>query len=95
MLETQIKFSSTILPICLPNAGEVLDGFGIAVGFGSTESNNEGSFLLQEVEVPIVDNEECLRSDSEFYETFLNAGSFCAGKKGVTKNVCGGDSGEM
>lgn len=94
MLETQIKFSSKVLPICLPHAGEVLGGIGTAVGFGSTENDNERSFILKEVQIPIVDNDECLQSDSEFYEKFLNAGSFCAGEKGVIKNVCGGDSGE-
>lgn len=95
MLETQIKFSSNVLPICLPQATAVLEGYAIAVGFGSTKTDNEGSVMLQEVEIPIVDNDECLANDSDFYEKFLNQGNFCAGKKGAIKNVCGGDGGEI
>ena len=72
-----------------------LQGYAIAVGFGSTLDDKEGSMLLQEVEIPIVDIDECKGSDSEFYEKFLNHGNFCAGKKGVIKNVCGGDEGEI
>jgi secreted trypsin-like serine protease len=94
MLDTQIRFSSSVLPICLPNVGVSLQGFAIAVGFGGTDTNREGSAILQEVEIPIVDNIECLANDSEFYEKFLNHGNFCAGKKGVVKNVCGGDEGK-
>lgn len=96
MLETQIKFSSNVLPICLPSAGVPLQGYAIAVGFGGTKDNVEGSHILQEVEVPIVDDKnECLENDAEFYEKFLNHGNFCAGKKGVFKNVCKGDEGNL
>ena len=51
--------------------------------------------FLQEVEIPIVDDDECKGSDSEFYEKFLNHGNLCAGKKGEIKNVYGGDEGKI
>lgn len=95
MLESQIKISTKVLPICLPELGVELEGIATVVGFGSTENEKFGSSSLRQVEIPIVANEECFKVDSDFYDKFLNEGNFCAGKSGETKNVCGGDSGKF
>lgn len=94
MLETQIKLSVNILPICLPEPGIVLQGTGTVVGFGGTESDPSGSGVLREVNVKIVSDDECIEADADFSDN-LNQGNFCAGNKGEVKNVCGGDSGKV
>lgn len=94
-LETQIKFSSSVLPICLPELGMALTGSGIMVGFGGIEKDEGGSSVLREVQMPLVSNDECYDNDSDFFDQYLNYGNFCAGKKGESRNICNGDSGNF
>lgn len=90
MLETQIKFSAKILPICLPPPGAVLKEIGTIVGFGRTETNRHGSVKYREAELAIVSNEEC----DDKAESSLNQENFCAGRADGMKNVCDGDDGK-
>lgn len=90
VLENQIKYSTRVLPICLPTKGVVLDGVGVVVGFGSTEVDIDGSLMLREAEVPIATNTDCFESDVEFFEQFLDADKFCAGQENELKNICEG-----
>lgn len=90
VLENQIKYSTTVLPICLPAQDNALDNFGVIVGFGSTEVDVDGSLLLMEAEIPIAPREDCFESDIEFFERFLDEDKFCAGREDELKNVCEG-----
>lgn len=94
MLQTQIAYKSSVLPICLPQLGVTLEEIGTIVGFGGTKSDRGGSSGLRHAMIPIVSDEECSEADPDFFNELLNRGNFCAGKKGELKNVCSGDSGE-
>lgn len=86
ILESQLKFSRRIFPICFPDQGIVPEEVGSIVGF----RNKNFAGVLGEVELPIVDESECLEND-------LNVGekSFCAGRKGEVENVCRSYLGEF
>lgn len=95
MLQTQVVYSPSVLPICLPELGIAHETTGTIVGFGGTENDQYGSSSLRHADIPIATKDECYQADADFFGQFLNQGNFCAGKKGELKNVCGGDSGEM
>lgn len=95
MLAAQIIFSSNILPICLPQFGIVLEGPGTAIGFGQSSGSSSDVMTLQEVQVPIAEDDVCFASDNEFYEKYLDKQSFCGGTKEKGANVCGGDRGKF
>lgn len=83
MLELQIKFSTSILPICLPQQGIVLGTKGMTLGFP-----NDNRPLVDDT-VSIRDSRECLETSPDFYERFLNDGNVCASKNSL--NSCGVD----
>lgn len=68
--------------------------FGTAIGYGSTVKSVSYSDVLRQAEMPIVENEECLDTDQEYYNKHLFSGNFCAGELGKESGVCSGDSGE-
>lgn len=78
-LESQLIFSSRILPICFPNQGIVQGVTGRVVGFRSKGFASS----LSEVELPIALDSDCIDSDLN-----VNERSFCAGRKGELENVC-------
>src|SRR5690349_18967788 len=90
VLENQIKYSTTVLPICLPTKGIVLGGRGFIVGFGSTEVEVDSSLMLMEAEIPLATNEDCFESDDDFFGVIFGQDKFCAGQEGKLKNVCEG-----
>jgi hypothetical protein len=59
------------------------------VGYGSTDKTKESvhSDVLRQVDMPIVDQEECFDSDFEFFNKHLFPGNFCAGQINVMKGV--------
>lgn len=85
MLETQLKISNRILPICFPKLDIAFEIVGKVVGFGGAKSSN-----LKDVEVSIVDENECVEADVN-----VSYDSICAGKKGAKEVVCTGDSGKF
>lgn len=93
-LKEILVFSGNFKAICYSQLGEIPEAaVGTAVGYGSTDKMRDHSDILRQVEIPIVDKEECLDSDMEFYRKYLFPGNFCAGEIGVLKGVCSGDSG--
>lgn len=88
MLETQVKFSIQIVPICLPTKGISLEGNAVVVGF--VDKNDQQ--VLRSVEIPIASRDECIKHDAEFFEGPLHEDSFCVGRVD-SKSVCSGDVG--
>jgi len=85
-LRSEIDFVSHphIRPICLPDPADgsknkYIGYTATATGWGSTEFNGPLSYHLNEVDVTVVSDSECIQ------------GFICA--KGIGKGVCKGDSG--
>lgn len=95
-LKDSLNLSDNIRTICfsqLINLPQAARGF--AVGYGSTDQQMGYSEVLRQAEMPIVEPEDCLDSDTEYFGTFLFPGNFCAGEIGMMKGVCSGDSGKF
>lgn len=93
ILESKITFTTRVQSICLPQRYLANDGFGVVVGFGSTETSTDHSNVLREAVIPIVSQEVCHDSDADFFSKHLFKGNFCAGEPNVQMGVCAGDSG--
>ncbi|CAH0551885.1 unnamed protein product [Brassicogethes aeneus] len=94
-LEQPVKFDSHIVPICLPHLSEDFTGrMATVTGWGRLKYGGGVPSVLQEVQVPIMENNVC-------QEMFRTAGhskvildSFlCAGYANGQKDSCEGDSG--
>ncbi|XP_015837473.1 serine protease filzig [Tribolium castaneum] len=94
-LESPVKFDAHIIPICLPRDGEDFTGrMATVTGWGRLKYGGGVPSVLQEVQVPIMENHVC-------QEMFRTAGhskvildSFlCAGYANGQKDSCEGDSG--
>lgn len=97
-LKETLDLSQNFRAICFSQLAELPHAsVGIAVGYGSTDKSRETlhSDVLKQVEIPIVDSEDCLDSDYEFFSQHLFPGNFCAGEIYVMKGVCSGDSGSV
>lgn len=95
-LKETLDLSKNFRSICfsqlvnLPHASS-----GTAVGYGSTDKGMDHSEVLREVEIPIINSEDCRDSDFGFFNRHLFPGNFCAGQINVLKGVCSGDSGKL
>nr|CAI5843291.1 unnamed protein product [Callosobruchus analis] len=94
-LEQPVQFDSHIIPICLPRDGDDFTGrMATVTGWGRLKYGGGVPAVLQEVQVPIMENHVC-------QEMFRTAGhskvildSFlCAGYANGQKDSCEGDSG--
>ncbi|XP_053117435.1 serine protease 33-like isoform X2 [Hemicordylus capensis] len=103
-----VKFSRTILPVCLPKTSDP-DSFPVGMscwvtGWGRPYATAPYlSRILQELEVPILDSEECnqmFENNSVVGSTFVPMGlvlisesMICAGYPEGKRDSCQGDSG--
>lgn len=94
VLKQTIEFTKYIRPACLwnfdPDINHIISKTGSVVGWGY-DSKYEITSYPNKLEIPIVSESECLRSDDAFIYTTSNR-TFCAGKKDG-KAPCNGDSG--
>uniref|UniRef100_A0A1B0DDL0 Uncharacterized protein n=1 Tax=Phlebotomus papatasi TaxID=29031 RepID=A0A1B0DDL0_PHLPP len=102
ILKQDIPFSSKISPICVPFEPPVLtrsfEGYTpFVAGWGRTQEGGKSASILQELQLPILKNQECMEryrdvrkliSDKQFDE-----GVLCAGYLQGGKDSCQGDSG--
>ncbi|XP_008115752.1 serine protease 27 isoform X2 [Anolis carolinensis] len=104
-LKEPVQFSQTILPICLPNSSDP-DSFSSgmtcsATGWGAfIREKGLIARILQEIEIQIVDIEECNKryqnESSQFVPenyTLIYKDMICAGDLKGKKDTCQGDSG--
>ncbi|XP_034413555.1 LOW QUALITY PROTEIN: serine protease 27-like [Cyclopterus lumpus] len=86
-----VDFTDYIQPVCLASAGSTFHS-GVSswvTGFGNTQTDSiSGADVLQEVNLPIVGNNECKCAYSEITDNMI-----CAGLREGGKDSCQGDSG--
>lgn len=91
-LTSPVTFNDLIYPICLPS--ESFDkqlGGGYVAGWGKSETDAIHENITRELDVSIIENEDCFFKNSRFAE-ISSRNTFCAGKDG-NAGVCNGDSG--
>ncbi|XP_075983908.1 uncharacterized protein LOC142981710 isoform X2 [Anticarsia gemmatalis] len=95
-LRDPVTYSDWVRPACLWPENKVdlqnvigLSGSVVGWGFDDTGVATEELSL---VEMPVVDQETCLRSYNEFFSRFTSSYTYCAGFRDGT-SVCNGDSG--
>lgn len=89
-LKETLDLSENFRAICFSQLGNLpYASSGTAVGYGSTDKTKQSvhSEVLQQVEMPIKNQEDCLDSDFDFFTKHLFPGNFCAGEIGVLKGV--------
>uniref|UniRef100_A0A1I8Q6X3 Peptidase S1 domain-containing protein n=1 Tax=Stomoxys calcitrans TaxID=35570 RepID=A0A1I8Q6X3_STOCA len=96
-LNDRVPITSFIRPICLPRPEERNDLFvgtkGIATGWGTLKEDGKPSCLLQEVEVPVLENETCV-AQTNYTQKMITKNMMCAGYPGTgERDSCQGDSG--
>ncbi|XP_063924332.1 proclotting enzyme-like isoform X2 [Zophobas morio] len=95
ILSQVIEFSNYIRPICLWAGSDDIDTVvgekGKVVGWGRDENNNSMTAEPRQTTMPIVSQEECLRS-GEVFKYITSQRTFCAGYRNES-GPCNGDSG--
>lgn len=86
-----VGFTVTIKPICLwseSNELRLVRGkMGKIAGWGRDESGKAVVEEAKQLEIPVVGQEECLRSDERFFKLTSNR-TFCAGNRDFWLNFC-------
>ncbi|KAK7149346.1 hypothetical protein R3I94_008860 [Phoxinus phoxinus] len=91
-LSSSVNFTDYIKPVCLAAAGSVFAGGteSWVTGWGTLQSGGEGSDILQDIMLPIVNNSACNKA----YGAGITSEMICAGFLNVAgKSSCQGDSG--
>ena len=75
-------FEKNISPICFSGQPESMDDIvdkeGVVIGWGKTESKEDYSPKAMKISVPVVSQEQCLRSN-KVYRNLTTTNTFCAG----------------
>lgn len=101
-LQNDVQFTERIRPICIATQGPLLNkqyiGYNpFVAGWGVTEEKGNPSKILQEVQLPVLENNVCkgkyqqvqrLLSEKQF-----NDGVLCVGVLSGGRDSCQGDSG--
>ncbi|XP_026018390.1 serine protease 27-like [Astatotilapia calliptera] len=92
-LSTPVNFTDYIQPVCLAAAGSTFNNgtSSWVTGFGTLESGGLTPEILQEVNVPIVGNNQCRCELQNF--AAITDNMICAGLQNGGKDSCQGDSG--
>ncbi|XP_067648125.1 ovochymase-2-like [Eurosta solidaginis] len=101
-LERNVQFRDTISPICLPTSQELRQKSYISytpfvVGWGKTMEGGVSANVLQELQIPVFNNDICERSYERINRLVtddqFDASVLCAGVLSGGKDTCQGDSG--
>ncbi|XP_047504462.1 trypsin-1-like [Pieris napi] len=93
-LNDRIPMSAAIKPICLPTdpSSTYIGVLAVASGWGTLTEEGKVSCTLQEVEVPVISNQEC--KNTKYSSSMITDNMMCAGyPKTGQKDSCQGDSG--
>ncbi|XP_018418364.1 PREDICTED: transmembrane protease serine 4-like, partial [Nanorana parkeri] len=90
-LKSELSFSATVQPICLPGFDSNLQaGASLSVtGWGHTVEGGSLASTLQEVSVSVISNDIC---NNEYFGQILDS-MMCAGRLSGGLDTCQGDSG--
>ncbi|XP_069702856.1 trypsin-1-like [Periplaneta americana] len=93
-LNDKVPITDAIRPICLPVKTEELyeDVKAVVTGWGTLHEDGKPSCILQQVEVPVMSNQEC-RKNTKYNEKMISDNMLCAGYPDGMKDSCQGDSG--
>lgn len=93
-LADKVTYTDYVRPICLygwAGLDEVIGKNGISVGWRDEHSQHDA--ILNQVSMPVVSDQECVKSDPAFYEELLKRDDFyCAGFRNGS-SVCTSDIG--
>ncbi|KAH8398549.1 hypothetical protein KR215_012152 [Drosophila sulfurigaster] len=91
-LDSVVPLGANMRPVCLPDVNHNFDGKTATVaGWGLIKEGGTTSNYLQEVEVPIITNQQCRTTR---YKDKISEVMLCAGLvKSGGKDACQGDSG--
>uniref|UniRef100_A0A182JSC1 Peptidase S1 domain-containing protein n=1 Tax=Anopheles christyi TaxID=43041 RepID=A0A182JSC1_9DIPT len=101
-LTETVQFNAQIKPICLPTVEPVrsadFTGYNpFIAGWGRTKETGFEAKVLQELQIPILENDECSQLYKKVRKLFsqkqFNAAVLCAGFLEGGKDSCQGDSG--
>uniref|UniRef100_A0A182Q6I6 Peptidase S1 domain-containing protein n=1 Tax=Anopheles farauti TaxID=69004 RepID=A0A182Q6I6_9DIPT len=101
-LTRTVQFTDKIKPICLPTSDPVrsadFTGYNpFIAGWGRTKETGFEAPVLQELQIPILENEECSQLYKKIRKLFskkqFNEAVLCAGFLAGGKDSCQGDSG--
>ncbi|XP_016969533.1 trypsin-1 [Drosophila rhopaloa] len=90
-LDEPVEFNEILHPVCMPTPGRSFKGEnGIVTGWGALKVGGPTSDTLQEVQVPILSQDECRKSR---YGNKITDNMLCGGYDEGGKDSCQGDSG--
>ncbi|KAM3926881.1 ovochymase-1 [Leptodactylus fuscus] len=92
-LAEELTFNDFVRPVCLPKMEDPLESTSLCVvtGWGNIEEDGEYTNRLQQLQVPILNNNIC---NSSYYPGVISERMFCAGFPDTGgKDSCQGDSG--
>lgn len=101
-LERNVEFTTLILPICMPASSELrqksyVNDMPFVVGWGKTMEGGTSSNVLQELQIPIYENQVCRQlyqqQNRVFTDNQFDKAVVCAGVLSGGKDTCQGDSG--
>lgn len=90
-LSETVTFNQNIQPVCLPSTETLNQSNGTVVGWGHYDDKKIISDYPREVDVPILDDFDCLKNNIFLAAIFDRKTMFCAGRENVA--LCPGDSG--
>uniref|UniRef100_A0A1B0DAF4 Uncharacterized protein n=1 Tax=Phlebotomus papatasi TaxID=29031 RepID=A0A1B0DAF4_PHLPP len=96
VLPDNVRFTTYIRPACLwsedDNKKSIIGKIGSTAGWGRDENGNFFTELPKQVDLPVVSDETCLRSNNGFTKITSEV-TFCGGWRNGTEGPCNGDSG--
>ncbi|XP_057659341.1 transmembrane protease serine 9-like [Diorhabda carinulata] len=93
-LNDRVPITQFIKPICLPKKkdNDYVGSIAIASGWGTLREDGKPTCILQKVEVPVISNEDCRKTN--YSANMISDNMMCAGYPKVgQKDSCQGDSG--
>ncbi|XP_026477686.1 venom serine protease Bi-VSP-like [Ctenocephalides felis] len=88
----------SVKPICLPTPSDVRNDdyvrkFPFVAGWGALRFGGPSATKLQELQIPVVTNEQCKENYASFKAQIIDERVLCAGYANGGKDACQGDSG--
>lgn len=101
-MEHEVQFSDAVKPICLPLSDTIrtknfIGYTPFVAGWGRTQEGGKSASVLQELQIPIIANDECRTLYDKIGKVFsqkqFDNAVMCAGALEGGKDSCQGDSG--